>query len=96
MAIYEFECSLCGERFERSIPCAEYREPECVFCGGKTEQVFINGSGGFNFKMYPGKWTGMYDYDRGKKATWDLTVPGKMDILKKDGTIRDPFESKNG
>jgi hypothetical protein len=36
----------------------------------------------------------VYDYDYGKKATWDMTVPGKMDMLKKEGRIRDPFVDK--
>lgn len=91
MALYEFECNLCGERFEKVIPVEQYHEPECPLCGGVTEQVLRGHGGGF-FKMTPGKETGVYDYDYGKKATWDLTVPGKSDRLKKEGVIRDPFD----
>jgi putative FmdB family regulatory protein len=92
MALHEFECSLCGERFERVMHYSEVHDPDCPLCGGKTDQVYDRGNGASFFRMTPGKETGVYDFDYGKKATWDLTVPGKMERLKKEGTIADPFD----
>lgn len=92
MPLYEFECTNCSTRIERVIPLSAYEEPPCPECGGKTEQKFETGHGGSFFRMTPGKETGIYDFDYGKKATWDLTVPGKMERLKREGVIGDPFE----
>ena len=36
--------------------------------------------------------SGVYALDYGRRATEDLTVPGKMDALKREGRIRDPFD----
>jgi putative FmdB family regulatory protein len=94
MALHAFECEVCGERFERIMHFKELYDPDCPICGGKTEQVFTKGNGGFSFKFTPGKPTGVYALDYGKNATWDCTVPGKMEYLKKEGRISDPFESK--
>ncbi len=49
---------------------------------------------GFVLGRTPGKNTGFYDLDYGKRATEDLTVPGKMEALKKAGVIKDPFEGQ--
>jgi DUF971 family protein len=58
----------------------------------RTEQVYDHGNYGIKLGMTPGKRSGFYEYDYGKKATWDLTVPGKMEELKKAGVLRDPFD----
>ena len=92
---YEFKCiDHPSERW--SIVCGiEERDgleiPKCPECGAILEPD-LKGHGGSWFKQTFGKWTGVYDYDLGKKATWDLTPPGKMDRLKHDGVIRDPFD----
>ena len=45
MAVYEFECQDCGERFELVVPISEHdrlklEPPKCPKCsGGKTTQV---------------------------------------------------------
>jgi putative FmdB family regulatory protein len=91
MVSKEFECGTCGERFERTMSIHSVEDPACPFCGGNTDQVFDHGNVSGWFKQTPGKLTGVYDYDYGKKATWDLTAPGKMEMLKKEGRIRDPF-----
>ncbi|HZU16104.1 MAG TPA: zinc ribbon domain-containing protein [Candidatus Dormibacteraeota bacterium] len=45
MAVYEFECQACGERFELSLPISQHDRlkddpPECPKCKGKqTRQV---------------------------------------------------------
>lgn len=92
MPVYEFECRACRERFTRLMHHQDYTEPPCPLCGDATDQVFDKGNGGFTLGMTPGKRSGFYDYDYGKKATWDLTAPGKMEQLKKAGVIRDPFD----
>jgi hypothetical protein len=78
---------------EKVLPLGQYKEPLCPDCMDKMEQV-LKGHGGFRFKMMPGKTNGVYEYDYGKKATWDLTAPGKMERLKKEGRINDPFDAR--
>jgi putative FmdB family regulatory protein len=92
MALHEFQCRKCGIRFEKFMHVSEYQEQECPECGSGTDEMFDRGNGGFRFKLIPGKPTGIYEYDYGKKATWDCTAPGKMDYLKREGIISDPFE----
>jgi hypothetical protein len=91
MALHEFECKKCGKRVTLVMTFNTYRQPLCI-CGGETEQVFDKGHGGFKFAYTPGKRTGVYEYDYGKKSTWDLTVPGKYEELKKAGIVGDPFD----
>lgn len=69
----------------------EWTHGVCDECGEPLE-LDLNGHGGSRFKLTYGKWTGVYEYDYGKKATWDCTPKGKMDYLKKEGIIRDPFD----
>jgi len=92
MPLYEFECTRCGYRFTRVMHVKEYKEPPCPSCLHTTEQVYEHAHHGIKLGMTPGKRSGFYEYDYGKKATWDLTVPGKMEELKKAGVIRDPFD----
>ena len=89
MPLYEFSCP-CGHSMEVIWKVSEYQEPSCPRCGRRMEQV-LKGHGGWNCRLN-GKMTGMYDYDLGKKATWDLTPPGKYQDLKEKGIIRDPFD----
>lgn len=91
MPLYEFRCKECGEVFQKVIRLDKYHEPSCPKCGSETEQIFINGNGGFSLETTPGRETGFYDLDHGKKATWDLTVPGKLERLRKEGRIKDYF-----
>ena len=92
---YEFRC-VDHPEIKQIVYCpASLRDtiiPEtCQICGQKFDQELKgHGGGWFNFEY--GKETGAYDYDYGKKATWDLTPKGKMDRLKKEGIIRDPFD----
>jgi len=66
----------------------------CSICGAPLEMDLRGSAAWFAFKMEKaGKWTGVYDFDYGKKATWDLTVPTKMAQLKAEGRIKDPFDS---
>ena len=95
MPLYEFKCRKCKELVEKVMSVGDYTEPTCE-CGGETDQVWSNGHGGFSFSQTYGKWTGIYDYDYGKKATWDLTPPGKLEALQKAGKIADPFERGRG
>jgi hypothetical protein len=64
----------------------------CPQCGQTFEQD-LRGHGGFSFKRTPGVRSGVYALDYGRRATEDLTVPGKMEMLKKEGRIKDPFDS---
>ncbi len=90
MPLYGFKCEKCGEEVEVFMHLNEYVVPE--HCGGKMN-VDLRGHGGFTLQQTPGKWTGFYDYDYGKKATWDLTPPGKLEELRRRGVIaQDPFE----
>lgn len=68
--------------------------PPCS-CGGKRDWCPTEVPLG-RFKWDPskaGKDTGVYEYDHGVRATWDLTVPGKIERLEKAGRIaRNPFD----
>jgi hypothetical protein len=93
---YEFRCVEHPDRKQIVVCPAKFREqivPErCHICGAEFEQE-LKGSGGGWFKQTFGRLTGVYDYDYGRKATWDLTAPGKLEYCKKEGMIRDPFDS---
>ena len=66
----------------------------CPICGSPLElELGLGDDHRSRFRLTYGKMTGVYDYDYGKKATWDCTAPGKMDYLKKEGIIKDPFDS---
>ena len=91
---YEFRCLTHPDQVEVVFrPMKEQEEwthGQCPKCGRPLE-LNMNGSG-HQFQLTYGRLTGLYDYDYGKKATWDLTAPGKMQYCKKEGIIRDPFD----
>lgn len=87
---YEYECEGHERKsFIMSVKEHEEFKPICAVCGKAMEQLYFPLGSYFNYK--PGRETGVYDYDYGKKATWDLTPPGKMERLKKEGVVRDSF-----
>jgi hypothetical protein len=66
----------------------------CSICGEPLEMDL--GTGDLrrsHFTLVYGKDSGVYDYEYGKRATWDCTAPGKIERLKKDGRWKDPFEN---
>lgn len=91
MPLYDYECEHCGTRKEvyRSIHAKE-RRPRCV-CNRLMDQI-ITRAPAFKMGMTPGRDSGFYAQDYGRRATEDLTVPGKMERLKKAGRIHDPFD----
>jgi putative FmdB family regulatory protein len=47
MAVYEFECLGCGERFELSVPMSQHDKlksdpPACPKCSGKETQQLVS------------------------------------------------------
>jgi hypothetical protein len=95
--LYEFYCPDHPGAKPQVVfaPSSQYESivvQECPICGSKFSPD-LRGHGGAWFKQTFGKWTGTWDYDYGRKATWDLTPPGKMDELKRMGKIKDPFDS---
>ena len=94
MACYPFKCFVddCENNIEVFHPIKDYDNMSHPVCPihGRMEQVVS--LGGFVLARTPGKNTGFYDLDYGKRATEDLTVPGKMEMLKKEGRIKDPFD----
>lgn len=47
MAVYEFECRSCGERFEVNVPMTEHDKlkaspPACPKCGKKRTQQLVS------------------------------------------------------
>jgi putative FmdB family regulatory protein len=90
MPIYPFRCLECGAE-EELIQSIKVDLVPPTHCNESMEQVL--GNVGFVLGRTPGKASGFYDLDYGKRATEDLTVPGKMEQLKKDGRIKDPFDS---
>ncbi len=96
MRTTEYQCGECKLRKEvtESVHAAVKDTRRCE-CGGKFEwaPTFVPLG---RFKYDPskaGQDTGVYEYDYGVRATWDLTVPGKMDKLTRQGRIaQDPFD----
>lgn len=89
--VYEFECAKCGARTE--VRCS-MRERDNLSdtcpCGGHLDQFWSRMQ--FRLGQTFGRDSGFYNQDYGKHVTWDLTVPGKMERLKKEGIIKDPFD----
>lgn len=95
MRTIEYSCDK-GHTVEilQSVHDAE-AAPVCQKCNTRMEWTPTKVPlGRFKFdQSRAGRDTGVYDYDYGTRATWDLTVPGKMDKLARDGRIaRDPFD----
>jgi len=93
MALYPFQCEQCGNELEVIHPITDYDNmlhPICPLHGRMEQVVSISG---FVLARSPGAYTGFYDLDYGKRATEDLTVPGKMEALKREGKIKDPFDN---
>lgn len=95
--IYEYRCiEHPNERQSLSLPMnadKEWTYGVCPVCGEPLQMDLGTGDDHrSNFKQTFGKWTGVYAYDYGKKATWDLTPKGKYAELKRRGTIGDPFD----
>lgn len=47
MAAYEFECQACGERFQVTMPIAEYQKlkeepPPCPKCGERKSHQLVS------------------------------------------------------
>ena len=90
MPVYPFKCEKCGSTIEiiRSI---HDNLPRPLCCHSQMEQIIC--PSGVILGRTPGKTTGFYDLDYGRRATEDLTVPGKMERLKKEGRLKDPFDN---
>lgn len=87
--MYEYVCLKCKKHAELLKSVHDDQTPVC--CERAMDWVPYSTPGKFNYVA--GKETGVYEYDYGKKATWDLTVPGKTERLTRDGRISDPFKS---
>lgn len=93
MPLYPFRCEGCGAETVVSWPIKDYDNlPVPKHCRKKMEQVpqvacFVAG-------RTVGRDSGFYDLDYGKRATEDLTVPGKIEKLKRMGRIKpDPWDN---
>jgi len=89
MAIYPFKCLNCGMITEVTSSIKEDL-PKPKHCLEDMEQII--GDVGFVLGRTVGVRSGFYDLDYGRRATEDLTVPGKMEELKKAGVLKDPFD----
>lgn len=97
MRTTEFTCDSCEKEIQItskiSDPFAE--GSDCKNCNGHlvwTPKEVPLGRFHYDPKK-AGKDTGVYEYDYGVRATWDLTVPNKIARLEKDGRIaRNPFD----
>ncbi len=86
MPTYEYECSDCGQRFERfqSITAAPIRK--CPLCGKRHVKRLIGAGGGLIFKG-----SGFYitdyrsdSYTKAAKADRDAVSPPKTESTKKE------------
>lgn len=62
MPTYDYECSKCGQRFEKFQKMADEPLKKCPACKGKVHRL-IGGGGGIIFKG-----TGFYETDYKKKT----------------------------
>lgn len=95
MRVIEYQCANCEAR-EDVVGSVHDVSPAPQHCG--QEMLWAPTAVPLGrFKYDPskaGKDTGVYEYDYGIRATWDLTVPGKMEKLTKLGRIeQDPFDA---
>jgi len=88
MAVYPFRCNKCGK--QREVTSSIHDKLPSPKCHGRMEQIVV--AVGFVLGRTPGKRTGFYDLDYGRRATEDLTVPGKMEELKRAGVLKNPFD----
>lgn len=93
MPIYTYECEVCAGQRE---VVQSMKDPHKRFVHCHRRMFRIIQAPGFSFKKTPGKETGVYALDYGRRATEDLTVPGKFERLIKDGRIKmpDPVKRK--
>ena len=90
MPVYPFRCLECDERVE-IVSSIKDELPSPIHCSEKMEQIIC--PSGVVYARTPGRETGIYKLDYGIRATEDLTVPGKMERLKKEGRLKDPFDN---
>ena len=94
MRTIEYQCGKCGER-QDVVGSVHDDSPAPIHCEQSMDWAPTEVPMG-RFRYDPskaGRDTGVYEYDWGVRATWDLTVPGKMKRLERSGRIaRDPFD----
>ena len=91
MPMYPFKCA-CGYTAEILWSIHDYANlPVPEHCGQRMEQVVCPSF--VKFAQTTGRDSGVYKLDYGLRCTEDLTVPGKMERLKKAGVISDPFDA---
>ena len=90
MTTYIYQCSQGHFTEDKRLMSAPFIERvECDKCHRFAEwspQVM-----GIKFTPTIGRDSGVYALDYGRRATEDLTVPGKLERLRNAGTIADPF-----
>lgn len=94
MRTIEYQCGRCEKR---QVVVQSVHDPEqAPWCCKQVTQWAPTSVPLGHFTYNPskkGRDTGVYEYDYGVRATWDLTVPGKIDRLEHQGRIpRDPFK----
>ncbi len=93
MRSLEYTCDACGVEVERLESVHDPVEDvfPCRACDTGRMQWTPTVVPLGHFAYTPGKETGVYENDYGKRATWDLTPKGKYQRLIKDGVVSDPF-----
>lgn len=89
MPVYPFYCVKCKAKKELYWPIEAYDSLPVPQCHGSMEQVPV----AVGIKLAPtiGRDSGFYDLDYGKRATEDLTPPGKYNRMFKDGEVKNQF-----
>lgn len=89
MPIYPFQCSKCPNYVEREWSIHDYDNLPIPVCHGPMEQVVF--ASGIKFAQTLGRDSGIYSLDYGKRATEDLTPPGKYNRMFRDGEVKNQF-----
>ncbi len=74
MPTYEYECSICGHRFEQFQSIKDHPLSECPKCGGRVERLLGCGAG----LLFKGSGFYITDYrssDYRQKAKADVPAP---------------------
>jgi hypothetical protein len=90
MRTLEYTCD-CGETLILHSPVGAGTEDPFCHCGQLMQWTPTKVPTAY-FTYTVGKESGVYENDWGRRATYDLTVPGKLDKLQRDGRVPvDPF-----
>ena len=68
MPQYEFECNLCGERFDKQMPISEEETHECPKCGQPAPKIMSVVNSTFGWRLTEAS------HERFAKDEWERDI----------------------